>query len=161
MGAESTEAAELVLDAVGIRRLLPHRYPFLYVDRAFVVERGVYGYGIKNVTCNEPYFVGHFPSNPIMPGVVIVEALAQLIALVYGSKFVGSPSEIPDVSANVGLLAAVNVKFLRLVTPGDQLRLEARLQQRLGAMSSFGVEASVESQCAAKGTISVTERRDD
>jgi 3-hydroxyacyl-[acyl-carrier-protein] dehydratase len=151
----------LRIDADGILRLLPHRYPFLLVDRAFIQEKGKRGYGVKNITFDEPFFAGHFPGNPVVPGVIIAEALAQTIAVIYGSAGIGETGEIPEVGGNVGYLASVNLKFTRLVSPGDQLLLRAALVQKIKGMSMYDVEASVDGDCAAKGTISVTERGGD
>jgi 3-hydroxyacyl-[acyl-carrier-protein] dehydratase len=107
------------LNVEEIRRVLPHRYPFLLVDRVLSLEKGKRIVGIKNVSINEPFFLGHFPGRPIMPGVLIVEAMAQLggiLALVSTPENLGKPA--------IFLLGLDKVRFRLPVTPGDQLRLE-------------------------------------
>jgi 3-hydroxyacyl-[acyl-carrier-protein] dehydratase len=107
------------LNVEEIRRILPHRYPFLLVDRVLSLEKGKRIVGIKNVSINEPFFLGHFPGRPIMPGVLIVEAMAQLggiLALVSTPENLGKPA--------IFLLGLDKVRFRLPVTPGDQLRLE-------------------------------------
>src|ERR1700733_8339085 len=109
-----------VLDINEIRAILPHRYPFLLVDRIVELEadRVV---GIKNVTANEPFFMGHFPDFPVMPGVLIVEAMAQVAGVVVLSS-------IPDRHKKLVLLASVEqAKFRKPVRPGDQLRIEMKV----------------------------------
>src|SRR5215813_5888924 len=109
-----------ILDINEIRAILPHRYPFLLVDRILELEpeRIV---GIKNVTVNEPFFMGHFPDFPVMPGVMIVEAMAQVAGVLV-------LKQIPDRHKKLVLLASVeNAKFRRPVVPGDQLRIEMKL----------------------------------
>jgi 3-hydroxyacyl-[acyl-carrier-protein] dehydratase len=107
------------LNVEEIRRVLPHRYPFLLVDRVLSLEKGKRIVGIKNVSINEPFFLGHFPGRAIMPGVLIVEAMAQLggiLALVSTPENLGKPA--------IFLLGLDKVRFRLPVTPGDQLRLE-------------------------------------
>ena len=109
----------LPLNLEEIQRILPHRYPFLLVDRIIALELGKRIVGLKNVTINEPYFQGHFPGRPIMPGVLIVEALAQvggILALLSNPENLGNPS--------VFLMGLDKVRFRQPVVPGDQLRLE-------------------------------------
>ena len=104
-----------------ILRILPHRYPFLLVDRILEVEKGKRVVGIKNVTFNEEFFQGHFPGNPVMPGVLIVEAMAQVAAI-------GLHGVIPDQEKKILYLSGVDrCKFRRPVVPGDQLRIEAEI----------------------------------
>ena len=112
------------LDNIEIQSILPHRYPFLLVDRVielFVNERAI---GLKNVTCNEPFFQGHFPGRPVMPGVLLLEALAQLggILAIRSSEAQGSPV--------VYLTGIDKAKFRKPVIPGDQLRLEVVVVKR-------------------------------
>src|SRR5216683_7620043 len=112
-----------LMDAVAIRGILPHRYPFLLVDAILELEpdRIV---GIKNVTINEPFFNGHFPDFPVMPGVLIVEAMAQVAGVLV-------LSQIPDRKNKLVLLAGVDgAKFRRPVRPGDQLRIEMKMLKR-------------------------------
>src|SRR5277367_2354741 len=112
-----------VIDIQGIREILPHRYPFLLVDRIeeLEAERIV---GIKNVTINEPFFNGHFPDFPVMPGVLIVEAMAQVAGVLV-------LSQIPDRKSKLVLLASVEeAKFRKPVVPGDTLRMEMKVLKR-------------------------------
>jgi 3-hydroxyacyl-[acyl-carrier-protein] dehydratase len=109
----------LPLNQEDIQNILPHRYPFLLVDRIVALELGKHIVGLKNVTINEPFFQGHFPGRPIMPGVLIVEALAQvggILALLSTPENMGNPS--------VFLMGLDKVRFRHPVIPGDQLRLE-------------------------------------
>jgi beta-hydroxyacyl-ACP dehydratase FabZ len=104
-----------------IQRILPHRYPFLLVDRIVSLEPGKRIVGLKNVSINEPYFQGHFPGRPIMPGVLIVESLAQvggILALLATPENMGNPS--------IYLMSLDKVRFRHPVVPGDQLRLEVK-----------------------------------
>ena len=104
-----------------ILKILPHRYPFLLVDRILEIEKGKRIVGIKNVTFNEEFFQGHFPGNPVMPGVLIVEAMAQVAAI-------GLMDVVPEHQKKLLLLSAVDrCKFRRPVLPGDQLRIESEI----------------------------------
>jgi 3-hydroxyacyl-[acyl-carrier-protein] dehydratase len=106
-----------MLDVESIKKVIPHRYPFLLVDRILEVEEGKRAVGIKNVTINEPYFLGHFPEYPIMPGVLIAEALAQVGGIVMSN---GESN-----NHKIGLLTGIDhCRFKRQVKPGDQLLLE-------------------------------------
>ena len=106
-----------------IMKVLPHRYPFLLVDRILEIEEGKRIVGLKNVTINEPFFQGHFPGHPIMPGVLIIEAMAQ----VGGMLLMGSVGD-PDTKV-VYFMSMDNVKWRRPVTPGDQIRFEVEILQ--------------------------------
>ncbi|MCF6178374.1 MAG: 3-hydroxyacyl-ACP dehydratase FabZ [Geopsychrobacter sp.] len=121
------------LDTMDIMKVLPHRYPFLLVDRLEEIEEGVKCIGYKNVTINEPFFQGHFPDHPIMPGVLILEAMAQ----VGGAYVAASNTENQGkVTYFVGL---DKVRFRKPVRPGDQLRLEVELlSSRRGIYVFFG-----------------------
>lgn len=113
-GATPTEA-----DIQLIQRILPHRYPFLLVDRVREIDGTARAVGLKNVTMNEPHFTGHFPGKPIMPGVTIVEAMAQTAAVM-----VGTTLGYTDGNLLIYFMAIDNVKFRRMVVPGDQLLME-------------------------------------
>lgn len=108
-----------------ILKVLPHRYPFVMVDRLEVVEAGVKGVGFKNVTINEPFFQGHFPNNPIMPGVLQIEAMAQTAGMIIATQ----SGELKP--ANVLFMGVDKVKFRRQVIPGDTLEIHAeKLRER-------------------------------
>lgn len=113
-----------IMDAVDVQSILPHRYPFLLVDRVVEFEPGQRAVGLKNVTINDPYFQGHFPGRPIFPGVLIVEALAQLggVLAIRSSSVEGSPI--------VYLTGIDKAKFRKPVIPGDQIRLEVEVIKR-------------------------------
>ena len=132
-----------------IMELLPHRYPFLLVDRIVEWDPGKRIVGIKNVTINEPFFQGHFPGHPIMPGVLIVEALAQtggILAL----KAMGGGKRIAYFTG------IDNVKFRRPVVPGDQLRLEITVIAHKGPVWKMRGEALVDGALVAKGDVTAT-----
>lgn len=137
-----------------IRNYLPHRYPFLLVDRVLEFEEGKYLKAIKNVTVNEPFFNGHFPCRPIMPGVLIIEAMAQATGLL-GFRTMG---EEPQKDMLYMLVAVDKARFKAQVEPGDQLEFHVELVKRKGIMWVFNAEtrvdgklvASAELICAAK-----------
>lgn len=137
---------QLPLDVRDIRRIIPHRYPILLVDRIVELEPGQRAVGIKNVTANEWFFEGHFPDQPIMPGVLIIEALAQTgaVAALSADEFRGK----------LGLFAGIDgVRFRRQVIPGDQLRLDVtmdRLRRGIGRATAI---ATVNEQVAAQGQL--------
>ena len=136
-----------------IQNLLPHRYPFLMVDRIVEIEPEKRAVGIKNVTINEEFFQGHFPGNPIMPGVLIVEALAQVAGIL---AFQSGASE----GKSVYFLSIEKAKFRRPVVPGDQLRLEVSVLQFRGNVWKFAGNALIEDKIAAEAefTAMVTDR---
>lgn len=141
--------------------MLPHRWPMLMIDKAYDVDPGRSGKGVKNVTISEPYFAGHYPSHSIMPGVLIVESMAQLVAVVYIAEHLeqAKAGMAEDVSEKVGYLGAINkVKFNALVRPGDRLDLTAKLGERFGALRSVQVRAEVDGKVVASGSLTVTER---
>ncbi|ABN53824.1 MAG TPA: beta-hydroxyacyl-ACP dehydratase [Hungateiclostridium thermocellum] len=135
-----------MLTNVEIQNIIPHKYPFLLIDKILEVEPGKRAVGIKNVTINEPFFQGHFPGNPIMPGVLIVEALAQT-ACVAGLM-------LEENKGKLGVFTGIeSMKFRRQVVPGDTLRLEAEfLAFKLG-MGKAKVVATVDGEVAAEGQI--------
>ena len=130
-----------------IEKILPHRYPFLLVDRVIELQIGAFAKGMKNVSANEPYFVGHFPSHKVMPGVLIIEAMAQLAAIL-ASKTVQSQSKI------VYLVGIDHARFRKTVTPGDILVLEVKIIQQKGPIWKFDAMATVNDKKAASASIS-------
>ncbi len=132
-------------------KYLPHRYPFLLVDRVLSYDKGVSLTAIKNVTINEPCFTGHFPEQPVMPGVLTIEALAQATGLLIARDL-----EWPENHGNVCYLAGVDkVRFKQVVTPGDQLLLTVNLLVSRKIVWKFKGQASVEGKtvCSAEITI--------
>lgn len=129
-----------------IRKFLPHRYPFLLVDRVVECNPGENIVAIKNVSVNEPHFTGHFPNQAIMPGVLIIEALAQVTGLL-GFR---TMSEEPSDDILYMLVGVDNVRFKRQVVPGDQLVLKATVKRRSKVIWKFSCEASVDGEiCTA------------
>ena len=128
-----------MMDIVEIQKYLPHRYPFLFVDRVTELEVGKYISCYKNVSNNEPFFQGHFPGMPIMPGVLIIEALAQACGLL-GFKTMG---EVPQNDSTYMLVGMDRMRFRRPVYPGDQLILEARIEGEKRGIWKFRCDASV------------------
>jgi len=112
---------DCVLDHAGVVKVLPHRYPFLYVDRLLELEEGKRAVGLKNVSFGEPYFVGHFPGDPVMPGVIQIEAIAQVACMLILLSFEGMDEKRP---AFIGIDKA---RFRAAVRPGDSLRIEVDL----------------------------------
>ncbi len=142
---DSSSPVTLPLDAEGIAAILPHRYPFLLVDRVVELDPGKRILAIKNVTLNEPCFQGHFPGHPVMPGVLIVEALAQASGLLIGLSGTNTNGE-----SSIFYLAKVdNARFLRPVVPGDQLRLEVQLKRLIRQMGIFTARAVVDGKDVA------------
>lgn len=136
-----------MIDNVEIQKILPHRYPMLLVDKVLELEEGKRIKAAKNVTVNEPFFQGHFPGNPIMPGVLICEALAQAGAVMLLS--------MPENKGKLGVFTGINnFKFRRQVVPGDTLVLEAELIRYRHGMGQANVKATVDGELAAGGEIS-------
>lgn len=143
----SVTSAKKVFAIEEIQKLLPHRYPFLLVDRIIDYVPGQRAVGIKNVSINEPFFQGHFPGRPIMPGVLIVEAMAQVGGIVL--------TQLPDVEGGLFLFAGIDgVRFRRPVVPGDQLVMTVELlcvkRRRFGKMQA---SAKVDGQLACEGEL--------
>jgi 3-hydroxyacyl-[acyl-carrier-protein] dehydratase len=136
----------IVLESADIQRIIPHRYPVLLVDRVLELELGQRIVAIKNVSGNEPFFQGHFPGNPIMPGVLIVEALAQTgVVLMLSDE--ANKGKLP-------LFAGIDkLKFRRQVLPGDTLRLELNVTSQRGRVGKGHVRATVDDQVAAEGDL--------
>jgi 3-hydroxyacyl-[acyl-carrier-protein] dehydratase len=137
----------MLMDVVEIQKLLPHRYPFLMVDSIVEVERLKRIVGIKNVSINEYYFQGHFPGKPVMPGVLILEAVAQTGGLLL-------LMDIPDRDKKLLYFVAVDgARFRRPVVPGDQLRIEVKVLAWRGDFCKLEGKATVDGQLAAEGTV--------
>ena len=135
------------LDIRQIQALLPHRYPFLLIDRVISIEKGKRAVAIKNVSISEPYFQGHFPGMPIMPGVLIIEAMAQLGGVLLMQM-------APENHNSLALLTGVDkVRFRRKVVPGDQLFLEAEILKIHGKMGKIKTLARVEQQIVSEGEL--------
>lgn len=142
------------MDVQGILEYLPHRYPFLLVDRVLAFEPGRSLTGLKNVSYNEPFFPGHFPQRPIMPGVLILEALAQAT----GILAFRSEGERPDHRSMYYLVGVDSARFKRPVEPGDQLILEVRLDRIKRGIGKFYCEAKVDDQLAASAELMCARR---
>lgn len=131
-----------MMDVKEIQNILPHRYPFLLVDRILEIEHGKRAVGIKNVSINEHFFQGHFPGNPIMPGVLIVEAMAQVAGiLAFRSGIQGD---------TVYFMSIEKAKFRRPVVPGDRLRFEITTLQHRGNVWKFSSSATVDEKLVAE-----------
>jgi 3-hydroxyacyl-[acyl-carrier-protein] dehydratase len=137
----------MLMDVVEIQKLLPHRYPFLMIDRILEIERLKRIVAVKNVTINEAYFQGHFPGQPVMPGVLILEGMAQAGGLLL-------LLEIPDRENKLLYLAAVDgVRFRRPVVPGDQMRIEVNVLHWRGDFCKIEGKATVDGQLATEAIL--------
>ena len=151
MRGEAESEERVMLDVKEILKQIPHRYPFLLVDRIVEVETDQRIVGIKNVTVNESFFQGHFPDRPVMPGVLICEAMAQVGAILARASRGGD-------GAKVFVLTGLDqVKFKRPVEPGDQLRLELTCLKRRGSFWKMKGVASVDGKTVAQAKISAME----
>ena len=152
MEAETENQSAITINLQRVLQMIPHRYPFLMIDRVEDVITGKSAVGIKNVTINEPFFQGHFPGHPIMPGVLIVEAMAQ----VGGMLLMGS---VPDRENKVVYFTSLNnVKWRRPVKPGDQLRFELELLQVRGMMCKMSGVAKVDGQIVCEAEMGAVVR---
>ena len=140
---------ELVsLDYKEIMEMLPHRYPFLLVDRIVECKPGVYSKGYKNLTFNEPFFQGHFPENPIMPGVLQIEAMAQVSAPILYT--------LPEYKNKFALFAGIDkARFKNIVRPGDRLDMEVTLTKIKGPIAKFVCKASVDGKLCTEAEITI------
>lgn len=135
-----------MLNIEEIKKILPHRYPFLLIDKILELEEGKRAVGIKNVSFNEEYFQGHFPQKPVMPGVLIVEALAQVGACAILSS--------EENRCKIALFAGIDkMRFKRQVIPGDQLYLEVELTKVKGTIGKGRAKATVDGEIAAEGEL--------
>ena len=144
-----------MMDIHQILKRLPHRYPFLLVDRVLEIEKGKRIKALKNVTINEPFFTGHFPHRPVMPGVLMLEALAQASALL-SFDAMDVESDDDTVYYFVGIDGA---RFKRPVEPGDQLILEAEIDRVKGGIYKFKARASVDGSLAVEAELMCTMRK--
>ncbi len=129
-----------------IQNIIPHRYPFLLIDRILEVEEGQRAVGIKNVTANEPFFQGHFPGYPVMPGVLIIEAMAQVGAVAI--------LKMPQYAGKIALFAGIDkARFRRQVVPGDQLRIEVEITRLRGPIGKGQARVLVDGQLAAEAEL--------
>ena len=137
-----------ILDIEKILEMMPHRYPFLLLDRLLKVEKDEFAIGLKNVTINEPFFLGHFPKQKVMPGVLIVECMAQtsgaLVVNSFGEKAKGKL---------VYFMSIDKARFRKLVTPGDQLIIEVKKKQARKSVWKFECNAKVDNEIVADATI--------
>jgi 3-hydroxyacyl-[acyl-carrier-protein] dehydratase len=141
------EAPSVMLDINAIQKILPHRYPFLLVDSIVEMERQKRIVGIKNVTINEHFFLGHFPGRPVMPGVLIVEAMAQAGGILL-------LQEVPDREHKLLYFVAIDdARFRRPVVPGDQLRLEVTVLSYRNSFCKLQGHATVNGDAAAEATL--------
>ncbi len=144
-----------MMDVNEIREYLPHRYPFLLVDRVVELHKGVSIVAYKNISINEQVFEGHFPDFPIFPGVLIIEAMAQAAGIL-GFKTMDKRPEDGSIYMFVG---ADNVRFKRQVVPGDQLQLEASIAAEKRGIWKFECKSSVNGELAASATILCADRK--
>ncbi len=141
--------SEVNINIKEIIQMIPHRYPFLLVDKVIELEEGVSAVGIKNVTMNEPHFTGHFPSDPIMPGVLIIEALAQASAVLVVKTLKAEPNSKGVLFASIN-----NVKFRKPVIPGDTMELHVKILKNKMNLWTISGEAMVEGKKVAEAEFS-------
>ncbi|MDG2353692.1 MAG: 3-hydroxyacyl-ACP dehydratase FabZ [Gammaproteobacteria bacterium] len=140
-----------------VKNYLPHRYPFLLIDRVLEIEIGKSLVAIKNVTFNEPQFTGHFPDQPIMPGVMIVEALAQATGILAFKSEVGKP-----IDGQIYMLVGIDkVRFKRVVEPGDQIRLEVEVMTVKRGIWKFKCRALVDENVVTTAELMCTQKAAD
>ncbi|WP_375655974.1 3-hydroxyacyl-ACP dehydratase FabZ [Bartonella sp. AA83SXKL] len=144
---EGTRSLE-TLDIEKLLSILPHRYPFLLIDRIVEIDGEQEAIGIKNITINEPHFVGHFPAKPVMPGVLILEAMAQTAGAISLLRLGNKQTNL------VYLMTVDNAKFRKPVIPGDQLKIHVRLLKKRSGMRRFSCIAKVEDVRVAEAEIS-------
>lgn len=145
----------MVMDINEIREYLPHRYPFLLIDRVTELSLGESIVAYKNVSINEPFFNGHFPHHPIMPGVLVLEALAQACGIL-GFKTV---NKLPADGYVYYLVGSDNVRFKRPVMPGDRLDLSAQVEREKRGIWKFACRANVDDELVCEATIICAERK--
>ena len=144
----------ITMDIHEILRRLPHRYPFLLVDRVIELEKGKRITALKNVSMNEPYFVGHFPHRPVMPGVMMLEALAQASAILAFDE----AGVLPDANNVFYFVGIDGARFKRPVEPGDQLMLHSQFERSRGGIIKFSSQATVGGAIAVEAELMCTMR---
>jgi beta-hydroxyacyl-ACP dehydratase FabZ len=137
----------MILDSIGIQKILPHRYPFLLVDAVEEMERKKRIVGIKNVTINEHFFQGHFPGAPVMPGVLIIESMAQVGGLLLLQDVENRENKL------LYIVAVDNARFRKPVVPGDQLRIEMKVIRRKGTVAKMAGHATVNGVLVAEAEV--------
>lgn len=147
MTADTPGSTLHTADILELLRLLPHRYPFLLVDRIVAIDGDNSAIGIKNVSINEPHFTGHFPGQPVMPGVLIIEAMAQTAGAICVRSM---PGDSPTL---VYFMTIDNAKFRRPVVPGDRLEIHVKKLKKRGTIWRFACEAKVDGQLVAEAEI--------
>ena len=147
-----TQPVAMPVDVTRIQELLPHRYPFLLVDRVVELEPHKRVVAYKNVTCNEPFFNGHFPGHPVMPGVLVLEALAQAGGLLTQLSAAAAGAVNGDEKLFY-LVKIDNARFSRMVVPGDRLMLEVKLKRMIRNMAMYECMASVDGKTVASADI--------
>ncbi|MEK8050577.1 3-hydroxyacyl-ACP dehydratase FabZ [Ideonella sp. DXS22W] len=155
MTETSTAPAIAVMDIHKILKKLPHRYPILLVDRVLELEKDKRIKALKNVSINEPFFLGHFPNRPVMPGVLMLEALAQAAALL---SFESMGAELDDDTV-VYFVGIDGARFKRVVEPGDQLILEASIDRARAGIYKYKARASVAGETAVEAELMCTMRK--
>ena len=143
--SEETKTTLGAADILEVMKLLPHRYPFLLIDKIIDIDGDNSAIGIKNVTVNEPHFTGHFPDRPIMPGVLIVEAMAQTAGAICARNKDGG-------GYLVYFMTIDNARFRKPVVPGDQMHVHVRKEKQRGNIWRFNAEAKVDGKVVAEAT---------
>jgi 3-hydroxyacyl-[acyl-carrier-protein] dehydratase len=134
----------MIIDIIEIMEMLPHRYPFLLIDRVIEYNLNESIIGIKNVTFNEPQFTGHFPTKPVMPGVLIIEAMAQISAILVAKSMNFTKNK------DVFFMSVEEAKFRKIVIPGDTLYIYAKIEQARGTVWKFSSNVKVNNQLVAE-----------
>lgn len=134
----------MTISILEIMSMLPHRYPFLLIDKVLNFELNKSITGLKNVTVNEPQFTGHFPENPVMPGVLIIEAMAQLAAILVAKSLDSTKDK------EVFLLSVESAKFRKIVQPGDTMLIDAQIEQQRGAVWKFASTVTIQGELTAE-----------
>lgn len=133
------------IDIVKIMSMIPHRYPFLLIDKIIEVKNNDSIVGIKNVTFNEPQFIGHFPNKPVMPGVLIIEAMAQVSAVLVAKSMTSTDDK------DVYFMAIEEAKFRKVVVPGDTMYIYSKIEQNRSYVWKFSARAEVANEIVAEG----------